>query len=225
VGGFDIVTKVTRPPAELVERYRRIAPSTLGHIIDGHTLDARIEALLPGTRVTGPAVTVRTFGRDSTVCHKVMDFIRPGDVAVIATDIAWDREYACWGEMMMLAAKLAGAAGVVIDGPLTDVEALREIGLPVFGRGRSPITTQLLGEGGAINRPIVCGGLLVNPGDLVLGSDDGVVVLPPEEAEALWDAAWEEESGDGEYRDDLLAGKRPSQLYDIDGLIDGSFHG
>ena len=59
----------------------------------------------------------------------------------------------------------------------------------------------------------------------MLGSDDGVVVLSPDEAERLWDDAWEEETGDAEYRDDLLAGKRPSQLYDIDGLIDGSFHG
>ena len=208
-----------------MERYRQIAPSTLGHLIDGHALDARIEALIPGTRVTGPAVTVQTVGRDSTVCHKVMDFVRPGDVVVIATDIAWEREYACWGEMMMLAARQAGAAGVVIDGPLTDVEQLREIGLPVFGRGRSAITTQLLGKGGSINLPIVCGGLLVNPGDLVLGSDDGVLVLSPREAEELYDAAWQEETGDGEYRDDLLAGKRPSELYDIDGLIDGSFHG
>jgi 4-hydroxy-4-methyl-2-oxoglutarate aldolase len=224
VGGFDIVTEVTRPPAELVERYRRIAPSTLGHIIDGHTLDARIEALLPGTSIVGPAVTVQTKGRDSTVCHKVFDVVQAGDVIVIATDIAWDREYACWGEMMMLAARQAGVAGVVIDGPLTDVEALSEIGLPVFGRGRSPITTQLLGEGGAINRPIVCGGLLVNPGDLILGSDDGVVVLSAEEAEQVWHDAWEEEAGDADYRQDILAGKRPSELYDIDGLIDGSFH-
>ena len=225
MGGFDIVAEVPRAPAELVERYRQIAPSTLGHLIEGHTLDNRIEALLPGTRLTGPAITVRTKGRDSTVCHKVMDFIQRGDVVVIATDISWEREYACWGEMMMLAAKQAGVAGVVIDGPLTDMQQLREIGLPVFGRGRSAITTQLLGEGGAINLPIVCGGLLVNPGDLVLGSDDGVVVLSPDEAERLWEEAWEEETGDSEYRDDLLAGKRPSQLYDIDGLIDGSFHG
>jgi 4-hydroxy-4-methyl-2-oxoglutarate aldolase len=225
VGGFDIVAEVRRAPAELVERYRQIAPSTLGHLIDGHALDPGIEALLPGTRVTGPAITVQTSGRDSTVCHKVMDFIEPGDVVVIASDGRAEREYSCWGEMMMLAAKVAGAAGVVIDGPLTDVQQLREIGLPVFGRGRSAITTQLLGEGGSINLPVVCGGLVVNPGDLVLGSDDGVLVLSPAEAEQLYADALDEETGDAEYRDDLLAGKRPSQLYDIDGLIEGSIHG
>lgn len=221
---FDIATGVSRVSPDLVERYRLIAPSTLGHVIDGHALDHRIEALLPGTRVTGPALTVLTSGRDSTVCHKVVDFVEPGDVIVIAADGRAGAEYACWGEMMMLAAKVAGAAGVVIDGPLTDIEQLREVGLPVFGRGRSALTTQLLGEGGAINRPLVCGGLLVNPGDLVLGSDDGVLVLSPLEAERLYEAAFEEESGDADYRDRLLAGKRPSQLYDIDGLIEGSFH-
>lgn len=225
MGGFDIVTEVTRTPSQLIERYRRIAPSTLGHLIDGHALDARIEALLPGTRLVGPAVTVQTSGRDSSVCHKVIDLIEPGDVVVIAGDGRAVGEYACWGEMMMLAAKVAGAAGVVIDGPLTDVEQLREVGLPVFGRGRVPLTTQLLGEGGVINRPIICGGVLVNPGDLVLGSDDGVLVLSPDEAARLYDAALEEECGDAAYRDELLSGKRPSELYDIDGLIDGSLHG
>ena len=64
MGGFDIVTEVRRAPAELVERYRQIAPSTLGHLIDGHALDSGIEALLPGTRVSGPAITVQTSGRD-----------------------------------------------------------------------------------------------------------------------------------------------------------------
>lgn len=222
---FDIVTEVTRVPRDLVERYRHILPSTLGHIIDGHALDRRIEALLPCTRVTGPAVTVQTSGRDSTVCHKVIDLIEPGDVIMVAADGQEDREYACWGEMMMVAAKVAGAAGVVVDGPLTDVEKLRQVGLPVFGRGRAALTTQLLGRGGSINRPIRCGGLLVNPGDLVLGSDDGVVVLSGAEAERLYEAAIAEESGDAEYRSQLLAGRRPSELYDIDGLIDGSSHG
>ncbi len=225
MGAFDIVAEVTRPSADLVRKYREIAPSTLGHLIDGHALDRRIEALLPGTRLAGPAVTVQTRGRDSTVCHKVMDLIEPGDVVVIGTDGKGESPYACWGEMMMLAAKSAGAAGVVVDGPLTDVEQLREIGLPVFGRGRSPITTQLLGQGGAINRPIVCGGIVVNPGDLVLGSDDGILVLSPKEAEELYEAARAEEDGDRAYREDLLAGKRPSDLCDIDGLIDGSEHG
>lgn len=225
MAGFDIVTQVARVPADLVERYRRIAPSTLGHLIDGRALDGSIEALLPGSRVTGPAVTVQLSGRDSTVCHKVIDLVQPGDVIVIAGDGRGGREYACWGEMMMLAARVAGVAGVVVDGPLTDVEQLRGLGVPVFGRGRSVLTTQLLGEGGSINRPVVCGGLTVNPGDLVLGSDDGVLVLAPDEAERLFEAAWREETGDSQYRQDLLAGKRPSQLYDIDGLIDGSFHG
>jgi len=218
-GGFRIVTNIDRVPTDLVERYRPIAPSTLGHLIDGHAVDGKVLPLLPGMSVLGPAVTVATHGRDSTVCHKVMDVIRPGDVIVVATG---DVSYACWGEMMTLAAKVQGAAGVVVDGPLTDVAQLLEIGLPVFGKGRAALTTQLLGEGGSINQPIVCGGLRVDPGDLVLGSADGVLVVPKVEARELLEAAQKEETADGEWRDALLGGKRPSELYDLDGLIAGT---
>jgi 4-hydroxy-4-methyl-2-oxoglutarate aldolase len=147
-----------------------------------------------------------------------MDVVRPGDVLVIATGGA---PYACWGEMMSLAAKAQGVAGVIVDGPLTDVAQQMDIGLPVFGKGRAALTTQVLGEGGSINLPVVCGGLHVDPGDLVLGSADGVLVLPKREAEHLYDRACDEEKGDGGWREALLSGKRPSELYDLDGLIAG----
>ncbi len=221
MGEFRIVTDIGRVPADLVERYRGIAPSTLGHLIDGYAVDREVLPLSPGMTVVGPAVTVATHGRDSTVCHKVMDVVQPGDVIVIATG---GTGYACWGEMMTLAAKVQGVAGVIVDGPLTDVVQQIEIGLPVFGKGRAALTTQILGEGGSINQPIICGGLRVEPGDLVLGSADGVLVLPRGEAAELCDAAQEEEAGDGRWRDALVGGKRPSELYDIDGLIAGAAH-
>ena len=206
----------------LLEAYRAIAPSTLGHIWDGRALDPDIRPVAAGTAMVGRAVTVTVRGRDSTVCHKVIDLLRPDDVVVITQ--GGERRYSCWGEMMTLAARMRDVAGVVIDGPVTDVVRVRGMGLPVFARGTSPLTTQLLGESGAINTPIVCGGVSVEPGELVLGSDDGVLVLSAAEAESLLTAAQEEEVGDEEYRKALLAGELPSQLAPIERLIERARH-
>ena len=203
---------------DLVDAYRRLSTGTLGHRIDGHALDRAIRPVTPcGGTIAGPAVTVRAPGRDSTVCHKVMDLVQPGDVLVI--DREGESEYACWGEMMTIAARLQGVAAVVIDGPVTDVAEVRSAGLPVFCRSASPLTTLLLGEGGSINAPVICGGLPVTPGDLVIADDDGVLILNADEARAVLAAAEEELEEDGIYKERLLSGLRPSQLAPIDELI------
>jgi regulator of RNase E activity RraA len=165
----------------------------------------------------GPALTIRTCGRDSTIVHKAIGLISPGDVLVI--DRCGDTRYACVGEMMAIAAGRRGAAGIVIDGPATDVEALRALGLPIFSRATSPVTTLLLGESGSINVPVMCGGVAVRPGELVLADDDGVIVLDPDEAATLLAGVLEEDREDAEYRDELLAGRLPVELAPIDQLI------
>jgi regulator of RNase E activity RraA len=215
----------TRPAIvnELVEAYRCISPSTLGHIMDGRAMDSGIRPVAPGSVMVGPAVTVTVHGRDSTVCHKVIDLLVPGDVVVISQD--GGQRYSCWGEMMALAAKLRGAAGVVIDGPATDVAQVRTLGLPVFARGTSPLTTQLLGQSGVINAPVTCGGVRVEPGELILASDDGVLVLSVLEAQSLLEPARIEERGDEEYRQALLRGELPSQLAPLAELIEGASDG
>jgi len=87
--------------------------------------------------------------------------------------------------VMTAAAQAAGIVGVVIDGFVTDVAAIRASGLPVWCRGRSPLTTKLLGKGGTIGDAVNCGSATVRPGDLVLADENGVCVIDPAEAEAL----------------------------------------
>lgn len=126
----------------------------------------------------GPAVTVRVFGVDSSILHYAVDIAQPGDVVVV--DRLGDRRYACWGGGVALAAHTKGIAGAVVDGVLTDQVEIEEMGFPIFGRGISPVTTRGGGLTGELNTPVRCGGVLVNPGDIILADDDGVLVLAPE---------------------------------------------
>jgi 4-hydroxy-4-methyl-2-oxoglutarate aldolase len=201
----------------LIARYKEITPSALGHLIADGAVENNIKPLQSEATLLGPAVTVKTEGRDSIVCHKVIDFIQPGDVIVV--DRGGDQTYACWGEMTTLAARLAGAAGVLVDGPVTDVQILRRDPMPIFCHGTSVLTTQFLGTGGGINVPVVCGGVIVNPGDLIFGDANGVLVIPPTKVEELLTITLEEEKIDAEWREGLLAGKHPSQLAPLDAMM------
>jgi 4-hydroxy-4-methyl-2-oxoglutarate aldolase len=201
----------------LVQRYRQITPAAMGHHIEGGIMDPTIKPVQAGVAVVGPAVTVQCLGRDSAVCHKVIDLVRPGDILVI--DRGGDRRYACWGEMMTLAAQLHGVAAVIVDGFATDVQFIRACAMPVFCRGITPLTTQLLGQDGSINMPVQCGGVVVRPGDLVAADDNGIAALAAEEAQRMVELFEREEAGDAEFRNELLVGKMPSELSGIDALI------
>jgi 4-hydroxy-4-methyl-2-oxoglutarate aldolase len=208
------------PPAlvpTLLQRYRRITPAGMGHHVEAGIMDPALKPVQANVAVVGPAVTVQCLGRDSAVCHKVVDLLRPGDVLVI--DRGGDRRYACWGEMMTLAAQLRGVAAVIIDGLATDIQFIRGCPMPVFCRGITPLTTQLTGQAGSINLPVQCGGVVVAPGDLICADDNGIAALAAAEAERLVELFEREEAGDAEFRDDLLAGKLPSELSGIDALI------
>ena len=108
-----------------------------------------------------------------------------GEYDILVIDRQGDDRHACWGAVMTAAAQAAGIVGVVIDGFVTDVTAIRASGLPVWCRGRSPLTTKLLGKGGTIGETVTCGGATVRPGDLVLADENGVCVIDPAQAETL----------------------------------------
>lgn len=130
-----------------------------------------------GFTLCGPAVTVKAMAIDSSVVHQAISIAEPGDVLVI--DRNGDGKHAAWGEMTSLAAKLRGLAGTLIDGPATDIIEIEDMQYVVFSRGVSPITTRGLASTGEINTTVVCGGVSVAPGDIILADDNGVLVIPP----------------------------------------------
>ncbi len=172
----------------LVRRLATIDTSTLGHAVPWHLMSQRLKALQRGRRVVGTAVTLSIPGADSTLLHHALGQLRPGDLLVV--DRLGDTRHACWGGIVTAAAQRAGTAGAVIDGPCTDLDEITASGFPLCCTGTSPVTTRLLDWGGSLNRPVACGGLVVQAGDAVVADADGVMVLPRAEAEAL--AAWAE---------------------------------
>lgn len=167
--------------ATLVGDLARTSYPTLGHFLEDGFVDPAIQSLLPSVKIAGPTVTVRIADHDAIAMNRALLAIQPGDVLVV--DMLGDHRHAPVGAVTAAAAIAQGAAAVVVDGMATDLLELRQAGLPVFARGTTCLTTKrAYGTGSAVNVPVRCGGVEVNPGDLVLGDDNGLVVLSPETA-------------------------------------------
>jgi 4-hydroxy-4-methyl-2-oxoglutarate aldolase len=164
--------------AELIAQLRQIAPATIGHMLEHEFMDPELRPIISRFNFAGPALTVRCFGTDSAIVHYAVDMAQPGDVIVI--DRLGDRRYACWGGGVTNGALAKGVVGAVVDGALTDKVEIEDMRFPVFGRCISPLTTRAPGLTGELNVAVRCGGLIVNPGDIVLADDDGIIVLPPD---------------------------------------------
>jgi regulator of RNase E activity RraA len=174
-------------PASVVAKLVQAETATVGHTRHWGFMDRRIQAVIPNLRLAGTAVTLQLPAQDSALLHHALGLVRPGDVLVI--DRLGDDKHACIGGVVALAAKLAGVVAAVVDGPATDFSEIREHGFPVWCRGPTPITTRAYAVGGALNIAVACGGVTVQPGDAVLLDENGVLVLPAAEAEAVAEAA------------------------------------
>ncbi|HET7037123.1 MAG TPA: hypothetical protein VFI42_15665 [Thermomicrobiaceae bacterium] len=182
--GFKIVKSFHRPSPELVDCFRGLAAANLSDVQGRqNTLDARVKPIYaPMPPLCGPALTVKARTGDNLMAFKAIELAQPGDVIVISGGL--DQNYSLWGGVMSTMAAQNGLAGVVADGLVRDVAQTRDVGLPVYAIGLTPTGPTKEGAG-QINTPIACGGVVVNPGDIVVGDEDGVVVVRQDEAEAV----------------------------------------
>ena len=180
---FVVNTMPAQIDAELIASLRRVETATVGHVLHSGFLDPAISAVLPEKRVAGTAVTIRLPHADSTALHYLSKLVRAGDFVVV--ERCGDTRHACWGGVVTHAMSIAGIAGAAIDGPATDLSEIRRVGLPVWCRGASPLTTKILGLDGAINVPVTVGGQVISPGDAVIADESGIVILRPEQAAAV----------------------------------------
>lgn len=132
--------------------------------------------------MAGTAVTVRTRGGDNLAIHRAFDYCRPGDVLVV--DGAGELTQALMGEIMASFAESLGVQGLVIDGAIRDVSAFTQRDFPVYARGVTHRGPYKNGPG-EINVPVTVGGMVVNPGDIIVGDEDGVLAIAPADVEAV----------------------------------------
>lgn len=177
--GFRIITDVPRPPADLVEAFHGKASSNVADAMGRfHFMDPGIanRTRLP---MCGVAVTVNARPGDNLMVHKALEVARPGDIVVVSTN--GNTTSAVFGEIMGTTAVEAKLGGIVVDGAIRDVDGLEALGLPAFSRSVTPGGSDKDGPG-EINVPISCGNTPVMPGDIIVGDDDGVAVVPREDA-------------------------------------------
>lgn len=184
--GFTIVKSIERADTEMVERFRGLAAANISDVQGKqNTFDARIKPIyVPMQPLCGTAITVKARPGDNLLSTKAIHLAQPGDVIVIAG--GFDMNLSVWGGVMSAMAKKKGIAGIVTDGLVRDVAETRDVGLAVFSIGLTPVgpTKESAGQ---INVPISCGGVIVNPGDIIVGDEDGVVVVRKEEASAVFE--------------------------------------
>ena len=182
--GFRIRTDFPRLDAGLVKAFEQYATPEISDLLNRlYALDSEIVCMSGGGRPTvGLACTVRTFPGDNLMVHKSLDVAHAGDVVVVAASAG--RNNAVIGDTVAMKAMHRGIAGFVVDGLMRDLPAVRELDYPMFARGTTPVGPLHRGPG-EINFPVACGGVVVNPGDIVVGDDAGVVIVPQQVAEEL----------------------------------------
>lgn len=194
-----------RVAEDLVARARELAPSILSDVCGRRgALAGRIKPVAPQMQVCGPAFTVELRPGDNLMLHAALVLARPGDVIVV--DGKADASCALMGELMCAHAAAAGIAGVVIDGAVRDVASLRQGAFPVFAAAANP-NGPTKGLGGRIGHPVSVGEVAVQPGNLIVGDGDGVMVVPRADvARALEDGAKKVQAEQARLRD-IAAGK------------------
>ncbi len=208
-----IVTDIKRPAKEIVAGFARHEVCKVGDAMGGYGLASyRIKPLVPDTHVAGPAVTVLTGPGDALYVQKVIEVVQPGDVVVI--DAAGVEDICCIGERLCYYMKLKGAVGVIVDGAVRDSKGIRDMGFPAFCRAVAPRIIGSYGPG-AINVPVQCGGIPVNPGDIVVGDDDGVAIVPQDRAAEVLKAADEHLANEIERLKRVEAGESITDVFGL----------
>lgn len=184
--GFRIYTKITRPDKSLIEAFRTLPVANIADEMNRQScMSANIKPV-NAIPLLGTAFTVKTRSTDNLVLHKAIDMANAGDVIIV--DAQGDLTNSLIGEIMLRQAEKRGVAGVIVDGAVRDVEAIRQLSLSVYAAGATPKGPYKDGPG-EINVPVTCGGQVVHPGDIVVGDLDGVVVIRPSDAKAVAEAA------------------------------------
>jgi RraA family protein len=184
--GFRVRIDFPRPDPALLEGFHRHATPDISDLLNRlYAVDPAIRCLTGDHHgLCGPACTVKVFPGDNLMVHKALDVAQPGDIVVV--DAGGSTQNAVLGDLISTKARHRGIAGMIVDGLVRDLPGILPLDFPVFARGTTPIGPLHRGPG-EINYPICCGGVVVNPGDLIAADAAGIIVVPREVAGELLD--------------------------------------
>ena len=179
--GFRIKQSFKRPDPKLVKQFAGIPVANIGDNMNRITcMNARVRPMNEAP-LLGCAFTVKVRAGDNLLFHKAIDMAQPGDIIVI--DAQNEQSYAIFGELMVMWLRRRGITGAVVDGCIRDTNSISKMtDISIYATGVTP-NGPLKEGGGEINFPIMCGGIVVNPGDIIVGDSDGIVVISPADAQ------------------------------------------
>ncbi len=216
---------------DLARAKEKLYTPVLSDVLDslGHTAQAMTPNIRPlddaqvliGRARTGAYMAVCEPGADNKNPYeleiRLIDDIKPGEIPVLGC--AGNLNIAPWGELLTTATKMRGGVGCVTDGLTRDVRIIRELKFPVFCGGIGPLDSRGRGKMLEIDRPIECGGVRVRSGDIVFGDVDGLVVIPREIEEEVFEAAFKKVDGENRSRAELLDGRLLADVYATYGIL------
>ena len=179
--GFRAFERIERVPAEIVAGFAALETTAVTDAMNRFgSLDPSVQPVAPGMRLCGPAVTVRLPPGDNLMVYKAFEVAQPGDILIL--EARGLRTVAHWGDLTSRIAARLQLGGMVTDGVVRDLGGIREVGLPVFAQPGFVSNGGRKNGPGEVNVPVAVGGVPVLPGDLILGDENGVVVVPRADA-------------------------------------------
>jgi regulator of RNase E activity RraA len=203
--GFRVCKRERKVDSGWVEKFRTLPVANVSDVMSRMTAGgAQLRPFYTGTRMVGPAITVKSRPGDNLMVHKAIDIAEPGDV--VAVDAGGDMTNAIIGELMVAHAAQRNLGGIVIFGAIRDSEELLAGSFPVFAAGVTHRGPYKDGPG-EINVPIAIHGMVVNPGDLVCGDADGLLAVPINAVEDVFAAASKKHEAENRQMADIKLGK------------------
>lgn len=210
--GFRILPRPQKVGPEAIARFRELPVANVSDVMSRMTAGgARLRPMHAGGLLAGPALTVKTRPGDNLLVHKAIALAEPGDVIVV--DAGGDLTNAIIGELMLAQMVRRGLAGIVINGAIRDSAAIRAGDFPVFAAGVTHRGPYKDGPG-EINVPIAIDGMVIAPGDLVLGDDDGLLCIPFAEVDAVHAAAAQKAAAEARQMANTEAGTHDASWVD-----------
>ncbi len=219
-----ICTRIPLPDPALVAEAAKYALADLHEslgAVQGRMalMSSRMRPLLQGRRISGAAVTSYNFPGDNLMIHVALNVAERGQILVLAN--GGGTQGALWGDVACTFAAQKGVAGVVADGPVRDIDALREMDFPVWATSISPSHPEKRGPG-SVNVPIVVDGVLVEPGDVIVADGDGVLAIPQAHLARTLEGARQRAEREIAIRKRIKAGESLFEILNMQAAVEGA---